>query len=148
MHRHALREIAEPLQDEHVVEAVEGEVHHVAQLQDLKKVLQNRKCITVLVGDVIEPGDVVEGVRDLREVLLLKDSGQGLPVKEQRVPEILLLAVEVAYSVPDAGQITRGAGVPAQLLAHLEAAYSRLHVAHLDVDNAPCVLRCGDVMLR
>ena len=83
MHRHALREIAEPLQDEHVVEAVEGEVHHVAQLQDLKKVLQNRKCITVLVGDVIEPGDVVEGVRDLREVLLLENGSKGLLVKEQ-----------------------------------------------------------------
>ena len=42
MHRHALREIAEPLQDEHVMEAVEGEVHHIAELQDLKESVLSR----------------------------------------------------------------------------------------------------------
>ena len=101
------------------MEAVEGEIHHVAELQDLEEGLEDRERVTVLVGDVVEPGDVVEGVRDLREVLLLEDSGEGLLVKEQRVPEILLLAVEVADAVPDTGEIPRGAGVPAQLLARL-----------------------------
>ena len=148
VHCHALRKIAEPLQDEHVMEAVEGEIHHIAELQDLEEILEDCERVTVLVGDVVKPGDVVEGVRDLREVLLLENSCERLAVKEKRTPEVLLLAVKVADAVPDTGEIPRGAGVPAQLLARFEAAYRCLHIAHLDVDNALRVLCGGDVMLR
>ena len=62
VHHHALREIAEPLQDEHVMEAVERKINHVAELQDLKERLEDGERVAVLVGDVVEPGDVVEGV--------------------------------------------------------------------------------------
>ena len=64
------------------------------------------------------------------------------------MPEILLLAVEVADAVPDSCEVARGAGVAAQLLALLEACNCGLHVAHLHIDNALRVLSRGDVVLR
>ena len=64
------------------------------------------------------------------------------------MPEILLLAVEVADAVQDTGKVPRGAGAAAELLAPLEAGNCGLHIAHLHIDDALRVLSRGDVMLR